>query len=233
MVAIDRLKGRKLDPLGQQIRRWRTGKAAHVRAGKRKATQPQVHQLGHGHAQVIPGGAVVASPGDGVALASGVAGTRHHKRPLVRPQRKLTLLGGAGVLHTKNVVDLKVGRGALAEAGFVDPMLDVVWHRLARAIENRRLIHVVPEAGDAILNEILEESAPPLPCLRLGKVGKDRGPRPNLAHVDRAVRVLHKVVPRNPRVIRRVAHIRLPGHMQVCDHHQLEMLVAPDPSPCL
>ena len=122
-------------------------------------------------------------------------------------------------------MDLQVGRGALAEAGFVDPMLYVVGHGLARTIEDRRLIHVVPEAGDAILNEVLEQTAPPLPCLRLGKVGKNRRPRPNLAHVDGAVRVLHKVVPRDPRVVRRVTHIRLLRHMQICDHHQLEMFV--------
>src|SRR5271156_6917277 len=114
---------------------------------------------------MIPGGTVVAGPGGAVALASCEAGARHHEGPLIRAKREQPLIGTARVLHAINVVDLQMRSGALAEAGLVDAMLNIVGHGLGRRLKDRRLIHIVPKSGHTLIDEGLVERAPPLPRL--------------------------------------------------------------------
>src|SRR5713226_5328585 len=141
---------------------------------------------------MIPGGTVIPGPCGAVPLASGIAGTSHHKWPLVRSQPDLTFISRARVLHAEDIVDLPVQCRALAEARFVDAMLYVIRHRFARAIEDRRLVHVIPEAGNPLAHEILVEQTPPLTRTRLREIGEDRGSRPYLARICRAVRQLNE-----------------------------------------
>lgn len=63
-----------------------------------------------------------------------------------------------------------------------------------------------------------------MPCLRPSEIRKDGGARPHLAHEGGAIRILHKVIARNSRVVRRVAGIRLPGDVQICDDNELVLL---------
>ena len=66
----------------------------------------------------------------------------------------------ARVLHAVDVVDLEVSGGAWSEAGFVDAVLDVVGHGLGGDVEDGRLVHVVPESGDAVVDEIACRACP-------------------------------------------------------------------------
>ena len=60
---------------------------------------------------------------------------------------------GARILHAEDVVNLQMICRALLEARLVDAVLHVVRHRLRGHVEDGGLIHVVPEAGNAILHE--------------------------------------------------------------------------------
>src|ERR1700677_3158897 len=94
---------------------------------------------------------------------------------------------------------------AFTKARLIDAVLHIVRHGLAWRLKHRGLIHVVPESSDTLVDECLVEGSPPLPCLCLGKVRKDGGPGPYLAHEGRAVRILHKVVTGHSAVVRRIA----------------------------
>ena len=77
---------------------------------------------------MVPGGAVVSGPGGGVALASRVGGAGEDEGALVGLELEEAFVGGAGVLHAEDVVDLEVGGGAGFEAGLGDAVQDVVGH---------------------------------------------------------------------------------------------------------
>ena len=111
---------------------------------------------------MVPRGEVVAGPRGGVALSAGVAGAGQHERARVGLERQQAVPGGAGVLHAVDVVDLGVHRGAGDEARFVDAVDHVVGHGLRGIAEDGGLVHVVPEAGDAVGDELLVERAPPV-----------------------------------------------------------------------
>ena len=54
---------------------------------------------------------------------------------------------------------------------------DVVGHGLGGVVEDGGLVHVVPEAGDAVVNELVVEGAPPVRgWLCWVKSGKTAGP---------------------------------------------------------
>ena len=114
--------------------------------------------------------------------------------------------------------------GALQKPGLLDAMLHIVRHGLRWHLKDCGFIHVVPEAGYAIGYKILVERSPPDPCLCLGKVRKNRGPRPHHTHVCRAIRQLHKAIFCNPRVVGGVAGSRLPRDVRVCDDDEMELV---------
>ena len=105
----------------------------------------------------------------GVALQSGVAGAGDHERPLVGPQGQKAFSGGAGHQGAVGVVDLGVPpRLARPPAG----MDHVVGHRGPVRDEERRLVHVAPDAGHPGIGEDPLVLAPPLARLGVGEVGE-------------------------------------------------------------
>ena len=128
VVAVDGLEGGEHEPLGEEVGGGAAAEAAYVGAGEGEAAEAEVEELRGGHAEVVPGGEVVAGPGDGVALAAGVGGARHDVGADVGAEGELAFHGGAGVLHAVDVVDLGVEGGAGGEAfvlGTVDAVDDV------------------------------------------------------------------------------------------------------------
>src|SRR6185312_11204918 len=97
--------------------------------------------------------AVVSGPGDGVALAASEGGAGHHERPLGRPPALHSLERSARILHSVDIVDFGMARITWSEVIAFDPMDIVERHGLGRRIEHRRLVHVVPEAGEAVGDE--------------------------------------------------------------------------------
>src|SRR5207248_761887 len=138
VVAVDGLKSRELEPAGEQIRRRGASKAANVGPTHCKTAETKIDELRNGHTEVVPRRAVVAGPCGSIPLTSGVTGARKDEWPLVRPEGKKTVIGGARILHAVDIVDLEMIRGALLEPGFGDAVLDVVRHRLRGNVEDSR-----------------------------------------------------------------------------------------------
>jgi hypothetical protein len=59
---------------------------------------------------VVPGGAVVASPGGGITFRACVSGSREHERAQIRLEPKQSLIGGARVFHPEDVMNLAMVR---------------------------------------------------------------------------------------------------------------------------
>ena len=75
-------------------------------------------------------------------------------------------------------VNRTVAGAAEERALFVNAVDDVFGHCLRWNVKDRRLIHVIPEAGYAHLVEVAIEAAPPVPRLRSREVWKNAGARP-------------------------------------------------------
>src|SRR5439155_797823 len=99
--------------------------------------------------------AVVAGPGHRVALPAGIARAGHHERPQAWTELLQPLERRAAVLHAVDVVQLGMARRSGRETVALDPVDRAERHRLGRRVEDRRLVHVVPEAGDAVSGEVL------------------------------------------------------------------------------
>src|SRR6187402_195437 len=225
VVTIDRLKRCYFDPLRQQVRRRRSGESADIGSRHGEAAETQVHDLGNSHAEVVPRGTVIARPGCSIALATGVARACQHEGTLIGSQREKALVGTAGVLHAVDVVDLRVGRSPLRKSRLVNTVLYVVRHGLARNTKDRRLVHIVPETGDAHGGEVLVERAPPCACRGLREVGKDRRPWPYLSNEGRTIRILHELVTSGAAVIGSVASVRQASDVKVGDDHEMEVVL--------
>src|SRR3954447_26776046 len=144
---------------------------------------------------MIPCGSVVSRPGEAVALAARVGGARQHKRPLVRTQLEQSLVSRARIFQSDNVVDLGMRRGARGEARLFNAVDGVQGHGFIWTIEHRRLIHIVPEARNAVRDKLLVETAPPFARLRASEVGEDSGTRPDRSNKLASIWVFHKVIP--------------------------------------
>ena len=105
-------------------------------------------------------------------------------------------------------MNLGVRGGAGGEARLFDAMDVIERHRLAGSVKDRGLVHVIPEAGNAILNELFVEAAPPVARLGAGEVRKDRRAGPDDADKLAAIRFLHEVVARLAGVVRGIALVR-------------------------
>src|SRR4029077_1545717 len=88
----------------------------------------------------------------------------------------------------------------------------------------RRLIHVIPEAGNAHLRKVPIESAPPVAGLRARKVREDAGAWPHGAGIDCAVGILYKVVAGNASVVGQVAVTGEVCDMQIRNDDRVEVL---------
>src|SRR5258708_26870574 len=101
---------------------------------------------------MVPGRGVIPGPGEAVALSSRVSRPGQHKWTLIGPEFQQALEGGAGILESDNVVNLGMRRGAAHETWLVDAVNATERHGHARAAEDRRFVHVVPESGNARLH---------------------------------------------------------------------------------
>src|SRR5258705_4759648 len=105
-------------------------------------------------------------------------------------------------------MDFEMIGGALLESGFGDAVLNVVRHGFGRHVEDSGLIHVVPEAGNTVVEKVLVERSPPLAGDLTSELGEDRWTGPYDAGVDSPVGILNEVVPSGTAVIRGVVGIR-------------------------
>ena len=110
------------------------------------------------------------------------------------------------------------------EAGLVDAVLDVVRHGLGGDVEDGGLVHVVPEAGDAVVDEVFVERSPPFAGDLAGEVGEDRGAGPDDADVDGAVGIFDEVVAGDAGVVGGVAGVGEVGDVQVGDGDDVKVL---------
>src|SRR2546425_7632761 len=95
-------------------------------------------------------------------------------------------------------------------------------HGLVRTLEDSGLVHVVPEAGDAHADEFLVETAPPVASAGEREIRKNTRAGPDLADVDRAIRIFDECVVLYTRIIGRVTLVRIPGDVQVGDRNRVE-----------
>src|SRR5579871_6075317 len=173
---------------------------------------------------MVPGTAVVAGPCSGVSLTSRVARARQNKWSLIRRKRKESIIGSPGVLHSINIVYFEMGRRTWSETGLINPMLHIIGHRLVRSIKDGWLVHVIPEAGDTIMNKVRIQRAPPFTDAVPGEIRKHGWSGPNLANVHTAVGLLHKMIACHPAVIRCVICIREMRDVQIGNGHYSKIL---------
>ena len=168
---------------------------------------------------MVPSGGVVSGPGEAITLASGVGSAGENERTLVGPEFEQAFEGGAGILQPDDVVNLGVRGGSCDESGPFNVVHGIQRHGLAGSVKDRGFVHVVPETGNAILNKLVVEAAPPLAGLGASEVRKNRRTRPHDTDELGAIGILHKVVARFPGVVRRVALVGGVGDVQVSNVH--------------
>ena len=114
-----------------------------------------------------------------------------------------------------------VDGGAVVEA-----VNGVEGHGLVGAEEDRRFIHIVPEAGDAHGDKVFVEAAPPFPRASQSEIREHAVAGPHLANKNRAIGILDEHVVLDAGVVRRVAVARVFFDVQVGDENRVEALCA-------
>ena len=104
----------------------------------------------------------------------------------------------------------------------LDAMDGVFGHGLGGDAEQRRLVHVVPESGDAGVDEGLVQRPPPLARRLAREIWEDGVAWPHLADQNVAVRLLDEVVAGHAAVIGLVVLARRAGDVQIGDGDQLD-----------
>src|SRR6266571_5366933 len=171
---------------------------------------------------MIPSTAVIARPGGGIALRSGIRGAGKHKWPFLRLKFAQTFIRRMDILHAEHIVDgAMVARGAI-----VNTMNSIERHGLVRAKEDGRLVHVVPKTGDSHAHEILVQATPPVPCACESEIRKHAVARPHLPDVNGAIGILDEHIVLDPGVVRSVTMIRVFLDVQVGDKNCVEALLA-------
>src|SRR5258708_17358760 len=127
---------------------------------------------------MIPGCGIISGPGEAIALPARVGSSGENEGTLVGAQLEKALVSAARILQSNNIVNLGMRGGASHEAGFFDAVNGIQGHRLAGYVKNRGLVHIVPEAGNSVLHELLVQTAPPFAAVGSGAFGKDRKPDP-------------------------------------------------------
>ena len=171
-------------------------------------------------AKVVPGRTVVAGPGRRIALTAGIGSAGHHERPDAGAQAKHPLERAARILHSIDVVNLRMGRVARGEVVTVDPVQIIERHGLGRRFEHRWLVHVVPEAGKPVGDEILVQAPPPVAAGAAREVGKHGWSRPHGRDVERTVRLADEMMTGEARFERRIALVRRISDVEVGDRDQ-------------
>src|SRR5258708_8775818 len=175
---------------------------------------------------MIPGCGIISGPGEAIALPARVGSSGENEGTLVGAQLEKALVSAARILQSNNIVNLGMRGGASHEAGFFDAVNGIQGHRLAGYVKNRGLVHIVPEAGNSVLDELLVETAPPFARLGASEIGKDRRAGPDDTYELAAIGVLYKVVTRGTGVIRDVAFAGGMSDVQIGNCDQMQMLLA-------
>ena len=179
---------------------------------------------------MVPARVVVAAPHRGVALHARVARARDDERAAFGRELGQALEARARHLHAIDVVIARV-RARIAVA--------IVFHveseGLLRALRDRRLletvgrkdrgfVHVVPETGDAFVERLLVQRAPPRARLRIGEIGKRADAGPDFLVQFLAGRVAHIDARVAPAAVDRIVGIEL--HSGIDDRHRMEAVAA-------
>src|ERR1700677_3067129 len=106
---------------------------------------------------------------------------------------------------------------ALRESWLIDPVDNIERHCPGDRVEDRRLIHVIPKAGNAFAVEIPVERAEPCARLLLSKVRKDTLAGPYITNVDRAIGILDELVAGDTGIVRRIVLAWSIGNMKISD----------------
>ena len=80
------------------------------------------------------------------------------------------------------------------KTGLFDAVDIIEGHSFSGSVEDCRLVHVIPEAGNSILNKLFIEPAPPVAGLGASEIGKYRRAGPHHADIFAAIGLLHKVI---------------------------------------
>src|SRR6266849_2072658 len=225
VVAVNRLKGCKLDPLSQQIRLGGSSETTHISASHSKSAQAEIQQHGCGEPEMVPGAAIVSRPGSGEALPARVCSPGKYKGTRVWRQVQQAFIGGAGIFHSIHVVNLKVACRTFSEPRLLNAVLGLNRHCFRRRKKDRGFIHVVPEARHALRYKLAIEPAPPPARTLLSEIGKDRRARPHIPYIERPIRVFKEMISRHSTLVWPVIDVWAVRYMQVSDGHQSEMLL--------
>src|SRR5580700_8426200 len=125
MISVDGLKGRDLNPFGEEIGSGRSRETANICAAEGEAADAEALEHRAGHAQMIPCAAVVSGPCSGVALSSGIGCPRQYKGARIRFDFAQAIVSRARVFHSIDVVNLSVARSTCTKARLVDAMQDI------------------------------------------------------------------------------------------------------------
>jgi hypothetical protein len=136
VIPVDGLERSNFKPFCEQVLLRSSCESADVRSSQRKATQPKIFEHRRCQAKMIPRGTVVAGPGRGITLSTGVAGARQYKRPQVRIEPLQPIESCSRVFHPVHVVNLRMTRRTLHKSRFVDAVHHVFGHRLRRSVED-------------------------------------------------------------------------------------------------
>src|SRR5579859_5897437 len=128
----------------------------------------------------------------------------------------------AGVLHSVDIVN----RSMVERRAVIQAMDNIERHGFCGGEEDRGLVHIVPEAGDAHVHEILVKTSPPITRAGKRKIRKDAVARPDFSNVHRAVRILDEDVLPDPRIVGNVAVAWIFFDMQVGDENRAHSLRA-------
>ena len=175
---------------------------------------------------MVPGGGVISGPGEPVALPTRESSAGEDEGTLVGAQLEKALVSGARILKSDDIVNLRVRGGASHEAGFFDAVNGIQGHGFAGSVKDRGLVHIIPEAGNAVLDELLVETAPPVARAGACEIRKDSRPGPDDTYELAAIGILHEVVPRRTALIGGMASAGGMGNVQVGNCDQMKMLLA-------
>mmetsp|Transcript_64894 Transcript_64894/g.208992 ORF Transcript_64894/g.208992 Transcript_64894/m.208992 type:complete len:680 (+) Transcript_64894:387-2426(+) len=177
----------ELVPPSEELRLRVEEEAGHVRPGEGDAAQAERDEHRHRAREVAPPGHVVTGPDGAVAVRPRKKGPREHKRPHIGSALKLPLHGGHVVVEAVDVVHVPVLNPEAAGVALVEV---VPRHGHLRAVEDARLVHVVPgvELRPAVRVDVgLEELRPCVPRCGVAEVRVVGRARPAEALVERPV----------------------------------------------
>src|SRR5258708_23934270 len=118
---------------------------------------------------MIPDRDVVTGPSRRVTLSAGVGRAGQYKWPFIRESLQQSFGSGADIFQAEYIVYRQVRQ----RAAVVQAMPHVERHGFAGGQKDRRLVHIVPETGDAHVREILVQAAPPIARAGQCEIAKD------------------------------------------------------------